>query len=130
MLDLGRIEEHRGRNAQALDWYKKAYDQSQGIATRYSWGRIYLQALLRLAPSEHERIRSAGVSVIGELDGPDRLSPGTRVELRELDTDLRKWNQKHRYDGDIAAMRERMSKVCGRLTEADPARSSCRQFLS
>ncbi len=130
MQDLGRVEEHRGRNAEALDWYEKAYDQSQGIATRYSWGCIYLQALLRLAPTDHERIRSAGVSVIGELDGPDRLSPGTRVELRELDTELRKWNQKHRYDGDIAAMRERMSKVCGRLTEADPARSSCRQFLS
>jgi thiol-disulfide isomerase/thioredoxin len=130
MLDLGRVEEHRGRNAEALVWYKQAYEQSQGIATRYFWGRSYLQALLRLAPADHERIRSAGVAVIGELDGPDRLSPGARVELRELDAELRKWNQQHRYDGDIAAMRERMSKVCGRLPESDPARTSCRQFLS
>jgi thioredoxin-like negative regulator of GroEL len=130
MLDLGELEEHRGHNAEALDWYKQAYDQSEGIATRYFWGRTYLQALLRLAPAEHERIRSAGVSVIGELDGPDRLSPGTRIELRQLDSELRKWNQRHRYDGDIAAMRERMRQVCSRLTESDPARISCRQFLS
>ena len=130
MLDLGEVEEHRGHKAEALDWYKQAYEQSQGIATRYYWGRSYLQALLRLAPADHERIRSAAIAVISELDGPERLSPGTRVELRELDAELHKWNQRHRYDADITAVHERMSRICRSLSETDPARVSCRQFLS
>jgi len=130
MLDLADIEEKRGHAALALSWYERAYRESEGVATRFQWGSVYLSALLRLAPSEHTRIRDTGMAVIGELDGPDRIQARTRYGLEKLDKRLRKWNSQHRHDADIRALRARMDATCGKLPEHDAGRSSCRKFLA
>ena len=130
MVDLGDIEEKRGHAALALSWYERAYRESEGIATRFQWGSTYLSALLRLAPTEHERIRDTGMAVIGELDGPDRIQARTRAILAKLDQRLRKWNSGHHYDADIQALRARMNSACGKLPDDDAGRSSCRKFLA
>jgi thiol-disulfide isomerase/thioredoxin len=130
MLDLGELEEKRGHTKEALDWYARAYQESRGIATRYSWGRRYLEALMRLTPTEHRRIRDAGIAVIGELDGPERIHDRTRTSLEKLDAQLRKWNQSHQYDQDIAAIHQRMTGVCTKIPTTDPSRNSCTKFLS
>jgi thiol-disulfide isomerase/thioredoxin len=129
MVDLGNIEESRGRTVEALSWYQRAYRESEGIATRFQWGTAYLSALLRLAPTEHARIRETGMAVIAELDGPDRIQARTRTGLEKLDTRLRKWNSRHRYDADIEALHVRMSATCSKLPNSDAGRSSCRKFL-
>jgi thiol-disulfide isomerase/thioredoxin len=129
MVDLGEIEEKRGHTAQALSWYERAYRESEGIATRFQWGVAYLSALLRLAPTEHARIRDTGMAVIAELDGPDRIQARTRAGLAKLDERLKKWNSQHRYDADIEALHARMSATCGKLPNDDAGRDSCRKFL-
>jgi thiol-disulfide isomerase/thioredoxin len=130
MLDLGDIEEKRGHAELALAWYERAYRESQGTATRFQWGVEYLSALLRLAPTDHVRIRDTGMAVIGELDGPDRIQARTRIGLEKLDGRLRKWNLRHRYDADIEALHARMSGLCGKLPSSEADYSSCRKFLS
>jgi thioredoxin-like negative regulator of GroEL len=130
MVDLGDIEEKRGHAAAALSWYERAYRESQGIATRFQWGAAYLSALLRLAPTDHARIRDTGMAVLAELDGPDRIQARSRAGLEKLDQRLRKWNARHRYDADIKALHVRMSATCGRLPSSDAGRGSCRKFLS
>jgi thioredoxin-like negative regulator of GroEL len=130
MADLGAIEEKRGHTALSLSWYERAYGESQGIATRFQWGAMYLGALLRLAPTDHVRIRDAGIAVLAELDGPDRIQARSREGLEKLDQRLRKWNSRHRYDADIKALHARMSATCGKLPAGDTGRTSCTKFLS
>jgi thiol-disulfide isomerase/thioredoxin len=130
MSDLGDIEEKRGHKAEALAWFARAYAESQGVATRFQWGTLYLNALLRISPTDRTRIRQTGISVISELDGPERIQARTRMRLEKLDDGLRKWNAKHQYDADIQALRARMSSVCGKLPRSDAGIASCQKFLS
>jgi thioredoxin-like negative regulator of GroEL len=130
MVDLGEIEETRGHASQALSWYERAYRESQGVATRFQWGATYLSALMRLAPTDHARIRDAGMAVLAELDGPDRIQARSRAGLEKLDQRLRKWNSRHRYDADIKALHARMSATCGKLPTGDTGHTSCHKFLS
>jgi hypothetical protein len=129
MADLGVIEEKRGHAAQALAWYERSYKESLGVATRFQWGVRYLSALLRLAPTEHARIRETGIAVLAELDGPDRIQARTRSGLEKLDKHLREWNSKHRFDADIQALHARMNVTCSKLPNGDAGRDSCRKFL-
>ena len=39
----------------ALGWLERAYDESQGPATRFQWGANYLQGLLEMAPEDGAR---------------------------------------------------------------------------
>lgn len=93
-------------------------------------GATYLSALLRLAPTDHVRIRETGIAVLGELDGPDRIQARTRSRLVKLDKQLRHWNSKHRFDADIQALHARMSATCEKLPDGDGGRGSCTKFLS
>jgi thiol-disulfide isomerase/thioredoxin len=130
MSDLGDLEEKRGHATEALAWRERAYVESQGIATRFQWGVNYLAALLRLAPTDRERIRKVGVEVISELNGPDRIQDRTRMRLEKIDAKLRTWNSDHRYDADISVLRSHMQGICAKLPSRDSGRESCRKFLS
>jgi thiol-disulfide isomerase/thioredoxin len=130
MADLGELEEKRGHREAALAWFERAYVESQGAATRFQWGTMYVSALLRLAPADHVRIRKAGLKVIAELDGPDRIQARTRASLVKLEDRLHKWDADHRYDADLKALQGRLAGVCGKLPQSDSGYDSCRKFLS
>jgi len=91
---------------------------------------MYVSALLRLAPADHVRIRKAGLKVIAELDGPDRIQARTRASLVKLEDRLHKWDADHRYDADLKALQGRLAGVCGKLPQSDSGYDSCRKFLS
>jgi thiol-disulfide isomerase/thioredoxin len=130
MDDLGELEEQHGHAAAALDWYERAYRESQGDATRFQWGNVYLGALLRLAPDDAQRIRAVAGKVLASLDGPDRISARSRKGLERLDTRVRQWNSSHAHDADVRAIRARMQGICTRLPANDVGLGSCRNFLA
>jgi thiol-disulfide isomerase/thioredoxin len=130
MADLGEIEEHRGHTAAALAWYERAYRESEGIATRFQWGNLYLGALLRLAPQDHARIRRVGLEVIAELDGPDRIQARTRRRLEALDGQLRQWSRKQQSQAVLRVLRARMTTICSKLPSEDGGLEACRRFLA
>lgn len=90
-LDLGDLEEQQGRTKEALEWYGRAYETSKGAATRFQWGATYLRALLRLTPDDTARIREVGLSVLGELQGPDQVHGRSKRILERLDDEVAKW---------------------------------------
>lgn len=130
MVDLGDLEEKRGHKSEAIAWFEHAYHESQGTATRFQWGNIYLSALLRLDPTDRQRIRRVAAAVIGDLDGPDRIQARTRMSLDKLDGRLRQWDSAHHYDADLREIRKRMQGVCAHLPGDDAGLTSCRNFLS
>lgn len=130
MADLGEMEEKHGHRAQALAWFERAYRESQGDATRFQWGNLYLGALLRLAPEDRQRIRETAASVLASLDGAERIQARTRYGLEKLDGRLRQWNAGHRYDADLKAIHQQMQQICARLPATDAGLESCRNFLA
>ncbi len=130
MLDLASLDEKHGRIDTAVDWLAQAYAQSQGAATRFQWGTDYLLGLIRMKPADDAAIRTVGLSVLGELDGPDRIYRRTRARLERLDHALAKWNAKGDHAATIAALRQRMAAICGQIPKAEPANATCRGFLA
>jgi thiol-disulfide isomerase/thioredoxin len=129
--DLAEIAEKMGRKDEALTLLDRAYHESQGAATRFQWGQLYVSGLLRMAPADTGRIENAGESVIGELDGPDRIYRRARVRLEKLDRELRAWNDsaKGAHTDVLQALHGRMQQICTKLKDTDASRPSCESFL-
>lgn len=129
--DLAEIAEKMGRRDEALTLLDEAYHESQGPATRFQWGQLYLSGLLRMAPQDSQRIEDAGSAVLGELDGPDRIYRRARVRLEQLDQELRAWNQaaKGAHADVLQELRARMQQICVKIPDQEAARGSCDQFL-
>jgi protein disulfide-isomerase len=129
--DLAEIAEKLGHKDEAIDLLDQAYHESQGTATRFQWGSLYVSGLLRMAPKDTQRITEAGTAVLGELDGPDRIYRRARVRLQRLDQELRAWNDaaKGAHQDVLQALHERMQQICVKIPSQDAAHSSCEAFL-
>jgi thiol-disulfide isomerase/thioredoxin len=129
--DLAEIAEKMGRKDEALTLLDEAYRESQGAATRFQWGQLYVSGLLRLAPKDTQRITDASSAVLSELDGPDRIYRRARVRLEKLDRELRAWNEaaKGSHADVLQGLHEHMQEICVKIPDADAARASCDAFL-
>lgn len=129
--DLAEIAEKLGRKDEAVTLLDEAYRESQGTATRFQWGQIYVSGLLRMAPRDSQRIEDASTAVLGELDGPDRIYRRARVRLERLDRELRAWNDaaKGAHTDVLRGLRVRMQQICVKIPDTEAARSSCDAFL-
>lgn len=129
--DLADLAETLGRKSEALDWARQAYAESQGVATRFQWGRLYLGALLRLSPADTATIRQVGGQVLNELDGTDRIYRRARTRLASLDGELRKWaaGASDARTPVLRALRAQLQGTCAKIPAADAARASCDAFL-
>jgi len=58
MSQLGSNARKLGRSADALRWYREAYETSVGPATRLQWGAAYLTALVELSPKRRRQLRN------------------------------------------------------------------------
>ena len=129
MLDMAALDEKHGHIDSAVNWLAQAYAQSQGAATRFQWGTDYLMGLIRMKPNDDAAIRTAGLAVLGELDGPDRIYRRTRVRLERLERVLSKWNAKGEHNATIAALHQRMAGICHQIPKSDASNATCRGFL-
>jgi protein disulfide-isomerase len=129
--DLAEIAEKMGQKDEAVSLLDQAYRESQGTATRFQWGQLYLSGLLRMTPKDSTRIQEAASAVLAELDGPDRIYRRARVRLEKLDRELRAWNDasKGQYGDVLQALHTRMQEICVKISENEPARATCNAFL-
>jgi protein disulfide-isomerase len=129
--DLAEVAEKMGQKDEALELLDRAYRESQGAATRFQWGELYVGGLLRMSPNDSGRIQQAGSTVLGELDGEDRIYRRARIRLATLDRELRAWNDASRgqHADVLQVLHTRMQQICVKIPDADPARASCDAFL-
>ena len=131
LSDLADLAEAEGSRDEALRLFEQAYAKAQGPASRFQWGTLYVQALLRLAPEDSKRVETATLAVLAELDGRDRLYTRSRVRLVRLDTGLREWARAMpAAPAVLARLRQRMQPICARYPAADPAHGACEEFLA
>ena len=126
MLVLAANAKHRGDKAASLDWAERAYNESQGPATRLQWGAGYVNKLIELAPQDAARIEKAASSVIAELEpAPDTFYERNRRGLERMGKKLNDWNAKGAHAAVVKKLTAQLDAVCAKLPEADPARAAC-----
>jgi thioredoxin-related protein len=130
MLDLADLAEKAGRTDEALAWLQRAYEESEGPATRFQWGYNYVIGLLEMTPADQERIEGETLRVLDELNTPGNgIYNRTSRILERLDTRLTEWNVDGEYDDSLQQMRARVLTACVRIPEQDPSREVCEAFL-
>ncbi len=126
--DLADVEEELGHKQRALELMAEAYAKAKGPASRFQWGFNYLTGLLRLAPDDTATIEKVGASVLGELDGPNRVHRRTLSRLNRLDKALRDWNTTPARAAVVTKFRTRVVQVCSKSPGDATVQSGCRAF--
>lgn len=126
MSQLGSNARKLGRSADALRWYREAYEASVGPATRLQWGAAYLSALVDLSPKETQSIEDLAARLIAQA-GQDSSAFYERSarSMQRIATKLRDWNQGGREAVVLNRLRAQLTPVCARFPAADEQRANC-----
>jgi protein disulfide-isomerase len=128
MSSLSDFAEQEGDKAAAIDWARKAYEASQGPATRVQWAILYSKTVLRNAPDDKALVTKAANAVVDELGkSPDSYYQRTRVKVADWGKKLGEWSSAHNGAETVAALRTRMNEVCGK--QGGQAQT-CRQWTT
>lgn len=130
MADLAALEERTGNKSEALTLLERAYRESQGPATRFQWGVLYVEGLLRMAPQDEPRIRAATLAVLGELAGPDRIHARTRGRLERMHKALMGWSKGAGHAATLTAVDQRWQQICAALPAGDATRAECPRLMA
>jgi thioredoxin-related protein len=126
MSELGSNARKQGRAADALQWYRQAFDRSEGPATRLQWGTAYLGALVDLAPNDSKRIEATAQAVFDEAAGqPNAFEQRSGRSLQRLGAKLVKWNAGGRHQAVVDHLSAQVQGLCARLPAGDPQRATC-----
>jgi protein disulfide-isomerase len=112
--DWADAEEHLGNHQKALELLAEAYQKARGPASRFQWGYQYLDGLLRLAPDDVATIEKVGMTVLAELDGPNRIHRRTLSRLTRLDQSLRQWNDTPQRAAVVGKFKARVAQACAK----------------
>jgi thiol-disulfide isomerase/thioredoxin len=132
MSSLGELAQKAGREEDAIRWLARAYDESQGPATRFQWGYNYMVGLLEMSPEDTDAIERTGLQLIGELGAsPDAFYQRTRIRLEALDGKLREWSKDSEERARVVeTLRTRTHEICKDLPESGDSRRNCERFLN
>jgi protein disulfide-isomerase len=115
MASLSDFAEQEGDNKAAVEWQRKAYEASQGPATRIQWAINYSKAVMRLTPGDRAAVTKAADAVIAELGkSPDSYYQRTRVKVGSWGDSLREWSEKNGGAQVLAGIRTQMTEVCAK----------------
>ncbi len=96
MSSLSSIAEKDGDDETALDWRRKAYETSEGAATRFQWGANYVRTLIRLTPEDEELIVATAMALLTDIEsGEDTFSGRNFRVLRSMTKSLRQWSEEN-----------------------------------
>lgn len=116
MGSLASLEEEQGNDEVALEWRRKAYEASEGPATRIRWWASYVEALTRLAPADAEVISTVALFPFDPANGMDDLFAGANYRnLMRAQDSLEEWD----VEGTrLAAFDAALAEACA-AAEAD-----------
>lgn len=128
MLSLAEIEQRADNKDVAISWLKKAYDASQGPATRFQWGANYLKGLLEMAPAETQLIQETTVRLISELQEGGGFFQRPKAQLQRLEGQLQEWGEAQEDEEVLSTIRKSVLAVCLADTQEE-SRKACETFL-
>jgi hypothetical protein len=130
MSELASNAKKRGDKAEALRWYREAFDKSEGPATRLQWGSSYVNALVDLAPQDAARIEQVASQLFAEAGKqPDAFYERSGRALQRVGSKLQGWNKAGAHKAAIQRLQAQLDGICGALPSDDPKRESCAALL-
>ncbi len=130
MSGLAGNARKRGDKAEALRWYQKAFDTSEGPATRLQWGASYVAALVELAPQDEARIEKAARALLTEAAAqPNAFYERSARSLQRVGSRLVGWNERGAHAAVLGRLQAQLDGVCRSLDGADPQRATCEALL-
>jgi protein disulfide-isomerase len=114
MSSLADFAEEEGRNAEAIDWARKAYEASEGPATRVQWAISWSNYVIRLAPQDKPAVEQAAEAVLAELGKTQDYYQRTRVKVDAWGEKLAQWAAEHGGGAVLQDLRAQMAQVCAR----------------
>ena len=131
MSELAVNAKKRGDKAEALRWYREAYDKSEGPATRLQWGASYIAALVELAPNDEQAIEAATTQLWSEAAAqPDAFYMRSGRSLQKVGEKLQTWNKRGAHRAAMARMEIKLGELCTAPTRSDDEHATCRKLLA
>ena len=130
MSELASNAKKRGDEAEALRWYREAFEKSEGPATRLQWGASYVGALVDLAPADEAAIEAATAQLWSEAAAqPDAFYERSARSLQKVGAKLQAWNKGGAHRAAMARLQGKLDTLCGAPTHSASERSTCEALL-
>lgn len=130
MSSLGSLAEQQEKSGEAMEWYRKAYENSIGSATRFQWGGSYVRALIRLTPDENELILSTAEALFNELDSTGEIFSGRNFRvLQQLNAQLIAWKAQEQSDAVAHRFSSRIEALCSAQAEDSIEKQNCQSLI-
>lgn len=116
--------EFAGDKQAAVEWSRKAYEASEGPATRVQWAVKYANTVIRLTPGDKAAVEKASEAAIAEFGkSPDSYYQNTRKSLTSLGKALQEWSKAHAGNQVLARLQAQMGQACaGQASQAEACR--------
>lgn len=115
MSMMAKGAEFAGDKQGSVEWSRKAYEASEGPATRVQWAVKYADTVIRLTPDDRAGVEKSAEAAIAELGkSPDSYYQNTRKSLASLGKSLQEWSKTHSGSEVLARLEAKMGQVCAR----------------
>ena len=115
MSGLADFAEEQGRKAEAIEWAKKAYEASQGPATRVQWAISWSNYVVRLTPADKAAVETSAQAVLDELaNNQDGYFQRTRIKVDRWGKTLAEWAAANGGGEVLDTLRTEMAQLCAK----------------
>jgi thiol-disulfide isomerase/thioredoxin len=131
MLGLAGNAKKRGDAQAALDWYERAWRESEGPATRIQWGTGYLGNIMDLTPTDLKRVESGASALVAQLaPQSETFYERNQRALERLARKLGTWKGDDAERAKVVArLQGQLTKVCGKIPAKEPGRANCEKVF-
>jgi thiol-disulfide isomerase/thioredoxin len=130
MSQLGSNARKQGRKTEALQWFGRAFETSEGPATRLQWGASYIAALVDLSPKDAPRIEKTAAQLFSEAAKDGAAFEGRSLRsLRRTGTALLAWNVSGGPTEPMRRLRAQLDRICQKVDLAEGQRAACQGLL-
>ncbi len=113
MSSLADFAEAQGKDAEAIDWARKAYEASRGPATRVQWAISWSNYVMRLTPKDKKAVETSALAVLAELaKNQEGYFQRTRVKIDKWGQSLADWAVKNGGSEVLDGLRSEMAQLC------------------
>jgi len=131
MSGLAGNAKRRGDNAEALHWYREAWEKSEGPATRLQWGAGYLAALVDLSPADEAAIEGTTLQLWKEAaTQPDAFEQRSGRSLQRVGKKLVAWSEGGAHAKTMTRLRGELDTLCAGAGRSDADRAACKALLT
>jgi hypothetical protein len=131
MSELALNAKKRGDKAEALRWYREAFENSEGPATRLQWGASYVAALVELAPADEKAIEGTATQLWREAaTQPDAFYERSARALQKVGSNLQAWNKDGKHGAAMGRLQGELDTLCAAPRHSAEERATCRSLLA